>query len=39
MHRVMKALGAGHTTIAARQLQVLPAPDHIDIEPDLLAYD
>lgn len=38
MHRVAKALLAGHATIAARRLAVLPDPDHTDVQPDDLTY-
>lgn len=38
MHRVMKAVGAGHATIKARRLQTLPPPDHLNKHPDDLDY-
>lgn len=38
MHRVLKALGEGHETIAARRLPVTPPPDHIDVAADDLDY-
>lgn len=31
MHRVLKALDLGHSTIAAYRLPVLPQPDHVDV--------
>lgn len=39
MHRVAKALLAGHVSIAARRLMVLPDPDHSDVQPEDLSYD
>jgi hypothetical protein len=38
MHRVMKALGQGQSTIQARQLIHTPPPDFIDIAADDLPY-
>ena len=34
MHRVAKALLLGHTTIEAKRLPELPAPDHTDHQTD-----
>jgi hypothetical protein len=39
MHRVAKALLAGHQSIAARRLHVLPEPDYTDVQPDELPYE
>jgi hypothetical protein len=39
MHRVAKALLAGHVSIAARRLPVLPEPDYTDVQPDELPYE
>ena len=39
MHRVAKALLAGHDTITARRLSALPEPDHSDVRPEDLPYD
>lgn len=39
MHRVMKAVSLGHSTIAARKLRQTPPPDHIDVSLDDLPYD
>ncbi len=38
MHRVAKALLAGHPTVSARRLLELPPPDYIDVQPDALPY-
>ena len=38
MHRVMKAVGLGHTTIKARRLLATPPPDFIDVAPEDLDY-
>jgi len=38
MHRAVKALLLGHTTIWAYQLPVLPAPDYVGVHPDELPY-
>ena len=39
MHRVVKALAAGHASIAACRLVALPPPDFVGIDPDDLDYD
>ena len=39
MHRVAKALLAGHTHIYAQQLSHTPAPDFINVDVDSLPYD
>ena len=40
MHRVAKAYLAGHTHIkGSSQLQVLPEPDYVGVDPDNLHYD
>ena len=39
MHRVAKALLAGHTHIHAQQLPHTPAPDFINVDVDSLPYD
>jgi hypothetical protein len=38
MHRVVRALIEGRTTIAAVRFKVQPPPDHRDVHPDDLAY-
>lgn len=38
MHRVARALLEGHTTIKARRLVQLPAPDFVDCSPEDLPY-
>ena len=38
MHRVLKALHGGHTTIKARCLTTLPEPDFVDVAADDLPY-
>ena len=38
MHRVTKALAAGHTRIAAVRFQVTPEPDFTDVRPGDLSY-
>jgi len=38
MHRVMKALSAGHETIEAVILDHDPEPDYVDVHPDQLSY-
>ena len=39
MHRVVKALLAGHSHIHAQQLPHTPAPDFINVDVDSLPYD
>jgi len=39
MHRVAKALLAGHRSIEARRLVALPDPDYSDVQPDELPYE
>ena len=39
MHRIMKAIALGHSTIRARKLPVTPPPDHIDRALSDLPYD
>lgn len=39
MHRVAKALLAGHTHIHAQQLPHTPAPDFINVDLDSLPYE
>ena len=39
MHRVAKALLAGHTHIHAQQLSLTPAPDFINVNLDSLPYE
>lgn len=39
MHRVVKALAAGHAGIAARRLAAMPPPDFVGVDPDDLDYD
>ncbi len=39
MHRVVKALLEGLTSIQAYHLPVLPEPDYIGVHPDDLPYD
>lgn len=39
MHRAVKALLEGCSTIQAYRLLVLPAPDYVGIAPDDLPYD
>ena len=39
MHRVAKALLAGHTHIHAQQLSHTPAPDFINVDVDNLPYE
>lgn len=39
MHRVAKALLAGHPDVAARRLLALPEPDYVGVAPDDLPYD
>jgi hypothetical protein len=38
MHRVARALSDGRTTIAAKRLPVMPAPDFQNCRPDDLPY-
>ncbi|MEP6018400.1 MAG: hypothetical protein ABJ251_07945 [Paracoccaceae bacterium] len=38
MHRVLKALLVGNTTIQARSLVILPVPDFVDVAPSDLPY-
>lgn len=38
MHRVMKAVGLGHSTIKARRLLQTPPPNAIDVAPEDLDY-
>lgn len=38
MHRIMRALLEGRTTIAARRLSVLPEPDYRNCRPEDLPY-
>jgi hypothetical protein len=38
MHRVMKALNAGRSTIDAVIFERDPAPDYVDVSPDELPY-
>ncbi len=39
MHRVVKAMLRGHSTIMAVRLQILPGPDFTGVDPDDLPYD
>ena len=39
MHRVAKALVAGHATISAKRLLTLPEHDYVDVQPNELPYD
>jgi hypothetical protein len=39
MHRVCKALIAGHSTLKAIQLPAMPAPDYTNVALDDLPYD
>ncbi|MDV6345828.1 hypothetical protein [Nitrosomonas sp. Is37] len=39
MHRVAKAYLDGHIHIKAVQLQVLPEPDYVGVDPDDLPCD
>lgn len=39
MHRVVKALLEGHTSVRAYRLPTLPEPDYINVEPNDLPYD
>ena len=38
MHRVAKALRAGHTEIEAVQFTVDPPPDYLNVQPTDLPY-
>jgi hypothetical protein len=38
MHRVLKALNAGHSTIDAVIFANDPEPDYVDVFPDELPY-
>ena len=39
MHRVARALGEGHSSIKAKRLRTLPAPDYVSVEPADLPYE
>ena len=39
MHRVAKALLAGHTSIMAVRLHTMPKPHYVGVDPDNLPYD
>ena len=39
MHRICKALLAGHTDVEAVRFLVDPAPDFVGVDPDDLPYD
>lgn len=39
MHRVVKALMEGRESVMAYQLEVLPEPDYVDVDPDDLIYE
>jgi hypothetical protein len=39
MHRAVKALVQGQSTLRAYRLPQLPPPDHVGVHPDALPYD